>query len=213
MHALVKGATGEIGKQLIPLLSSHEKISKVTAIVRSDIEHSLPKVTYQVIDFAQLPSLSIPDTDVAFCCLGTTIKKAGSQQAFEKVDLDYVAEFAQMVKKNGAKQFHVVSASGANKTSFVFYNRVKGHMEEAIKKLAFDSTYVYRPALLDSERTEKRSGERVAIIVFRILNPLLRGRLKRFASISTKKVAQGMVDRIQQPEPGFHVIESESIYC
>lgn len=208
---MVIGATGEIGKQLIPLLTTLPAISKVTGMVRREVELSTSNLTYQVINFDEMQSISLPQVDVAFCCLGTTIKKAGSQSQFEKVDLDYVVDFAKLVFKNGAKQFHVVSASGANKTSFFFYNRVKGHMEEALKKIPFESTIVYRPSLLDSQRVEKRSGEKIAISLFRILNPLLIGPFKRYTSITTKKVAQGMVDRINHAHTGFQLIRSDEI--
>ena len=211
MHAVVIGATGEVGKELIALLINHSAIKNVTGLVRRPIDSSHTKLTYNVIDFDAMSSLPLDSFDIAFCCLGTTIKKAGSQQAFEKVDLDYVVEFAKYAYKSNASQFHVVSASGANKTSFFFYNRVKGHMEEAIKKISFQSTFVYRPALLDSNRIEQRSGEKIAIRIFRVINPLLRGPLKKFASITTRKVAQGMVNRINRAAPGFYIIRSDEI--
>jgi uncharacterized protein YbjT (DUF2867 family) len=211
MHALIVGASGEVGSALMSLLSSHHKIDKITSLVRRPSNLNVSKIMEQIIDFNDLSSLDNSEVDVAFCCLGTTMKKAGSKAAFEQVDLDYVIAFAKLAQRAGAKQFHVISASGADKTSMFFYNRVKGHMEEYVRQIGFDNTIIYRPSLLVSDRKEKRAGERFAIQLFKILNLFLLGPLKKFASISTKKVAAGMIRKMENPVPGVEIVLSDEI--
>ena len=211
MHVVITGATGEIGKCLLPLLLKDENINQITVFSRRTLAVEHQKLTVLIVDFNSLSSVNLAGADVGICCLGTTMAKAGSKSAFERVDFDYVVGFAKLMKANGASQFHVVSASGANKTSFFFYNRVKGAMEDEVRSLSFNTTCIYRPALLDSERTEKRSGERFAILLFRLINPLLIGPLKHFKSIKTKVVAAGIHARIVQPASGLHIIASGDI--
>ncbi len=211
MHVVLTGATGEIGKCLLPLLINEEQITKITVLTRRSLNVAHDKLTQRIIDFNQLSETKISDVDCGVCCLGTTMAKAGSKTAFEKVDFNYVVAFAKLLKQANANQFHVVSASGANKTSFFFYNRVKGVMEEEIRNIQFDTACIYRPSLLDSDRSEKRSGEKIAIKVFRLINPLFVGSLKRFKSIKTSAVAKGICNRIMKPPSGFHIIHSEVI--
>ncbi|MFT5725610.1 MAG: hypothetical protein ACI9JN_002736 [Bacteroidia bacterium] len=211
MHVLIVGSTGAIGKLLLQLLIDCEQVIQITTINRRITKVKHEKLTEVVTDFNKLSELDIGHTDVAFCCLGSTIKKAGSNSAFERVDLDFVVDFAKLSKRLIAAQFHVVSAAGASKSSLFFYNRVKGHMEEAIRQVGIKQTYVYRPSLLDSERTEKRKGERLAINLFRVLNAILVGPLRKYASIKTSKVAQGMLNNALNPQDGFHIIESDQI--
>ena len=211
MHVVITGATGEIGKCLLPLLIDENNITKITIVARRALDLDHPKLTQLITDFTQLSEAAIGDADCGVCCLGTTMAKAGSKTAFEQVDFDFVVAFAKLVKQSNATQFHVVSASGANKTSFFFYNRVKGAMEEEIRNILFNTACIYRPSLLDSNRTEKRLGEQIAIRVFRVLNPLFIGSLKRFRSIRTSQVALGIFNRIKQPPKGFHIVNSEVI--
>ena len=127
----------------------------VHALVRKATLQAHPKLSEHVIDFESLPKL--PKTDDAFCCLGTTIRKAGSQAAFRKVDFDYVLNFATAAKAAGAKRFFVVSALGANAKSGVFYNRVKGEMENALMAMNFESLHIFRP-VISAGRTRRCAG-------------------------------------------------------
>ncbi|MCY7388591.1 MAG: hypothetical protein LH481_11095 [Burkholderiales bacterium] len=125
----------------------------------------------------------LPKTDDAFCCLGATIRQAGSQAAFRKVDFDYVVNFATAAKAAGVKRFLFVSAIAANAKSGVFYNRIKGKMENALKAMNFESLHIFRPSFLVGERAEARVGERLGIAVFSALALLMigpaRGRFDR----------------------------------
>lgn len=211
MHVLIAGCTGEIGKQLLPILNEQTNIQHVTALVRRELDFGFQKVAPVKVDFDKLNETQLSKVDVAVCCLGSTMAKAGSKSAFERVDLDYVVAFANLAKQAGASQFHVISASGADKTSLFFYNRVKGIMEEEIRKMSFDTICIYRPSLLDSERSEKRKGERFAVLLFRLINPLFIGPFKRYKSIKTSRIASGVLSRVINPPNGIHVIESETI--
>ena len=135
--ALIAGATGLTGKHLLEFLLADARYASIHALVRKAALQPHPKLSEHVIDFESLPKL--PKADDAFCCLGITIKKAGSQASFRKIDFDYVLNFAAAAKAAGAKRFLVVSALGANAKSAVFYNRVKGETEDALKMMNFES--------------------------------------------------------------------------
>jgi len=128
-----------------------------------------------------------------YCCLGTTIKKAGSQDAFRRVDHDYVVALAQAAKQAGARRFLLVSALGANPRSHIFYNRVKGEVERDVSAVAFAAVHIFRPSLLLGERAESRPLERLGTLAFGVLAPLLVGPLRPYRPIAAEAVAQAMV--------------------
>ncbi|MEO8386128.1 MAG: NAD(P)H-binding protein [Betaproteobacteria bacterium] len=207
--ALVAGATGLTGKHLLELLLADTRYARVHALVRKAALPSHPKLSEHVIDFAALGKL--PKADEAFCCLGTTIKKAGSQAQFRKVDFDCVVNFASAAKAAGANRFLVVSALGANAKSAVFYNRVKGEMEAALSAMNFESLHIFRPSLLLGERAEARVGERLGIAVFTALAPLMIGPARRVRPVEAKAVAQGMMVAANADGLGIWVTESDEI--
>eukprot|EP00029_Vermamoeba_vermiformis_P009426 TRINITY_DN4691_c0_g1_i1.p1 TRINITY_DN4691_c0_g1~~TRINITY_DN4691_c0_g1_i1.p1 ORF type:complete len:227 (+),score=45.37 TRINITY_DN4691_c0_g1_i1:137-817(+) len=152
LRAIVVGGTGAIGKELVKELSENESFVKVTALVRRKPEAEISgKVESVVVDFDNLDEYkdAFKDKDVAFCCLGTTRKDAGSDAAFKKVDYTYATNFAQLAKDNGVKDFHLVSSVGASKSSWFLYPRTKGETEDYITKLEFPTLTIYRPGLLD----------------------------------------------------------------
>jgi len=207
--ALVAGATGLTGKHLLEFLLADERYASVCALVRKATLQAHPKLSEHVIDFESLGKL--PKADDAFCCLGTTIKKAGSQAAFRKVDFDTVINFAAAAKAAGAKRFLVVSALGANAKSSVFYNRVKGEMENALKAMNFESLHIFRPSFLLGERAEARVGERLGIAVFSALAPLMIGPARKIRPVEAKAVARAMVLAANGGVLGVEVIESDEI--
>src|SRR5690606_24320068 len=121
--------------------------------------------------------------DDVFCCLGTTIKKAGSQNAFRRVDYDYPVALGKLAKSAGAKRFLVISAMGADARSNIFYSRVKGQMEEALKKMEFPALHIFQPSLLLGKRDEFRLGEKAASVLAPAISPLLRGKMKKYKPI------------------------------
>ncbi len=170
--ALVAGATGLIGKYLLEELSKSSYYQKVYVLVRKP--GNTTGAEEIISDYESLVASSLPKeiTDV-FCCLGTTISKAGSQENFRKVDHEYVLKLAKLAKEKGARSFLVVSALGADPKSFVFYNRVKGEMEKDLEKIGFSFLGIFRPSLLEGEREEIRPGEVVGHLFAKVVNPLL----------------------------------------
>jgi len=211
MKAIIAGASGEVGKHLLNYLLEDIDYSEVVSLVRSNslVEHQ--KLNNQSINFDKISDLPAITADAIFCCLGTTIKKAGSQAAFEKVDYEYVVNLAKWAKQIGVKQLHVVSAMGADANSSVFYSKVKGRMETELQQIGITSTYIYRPSLLDSEREESRPAERIGIILFRLLKILFVGPLKKYASIKVQDVAKGMWQRSKAAKDGYFIVESDKI--
>jgi uncharacterized protein YbjT (DUF2867 family) len=211
--ALVIGATGLIGGYCLQNLLENSCYSEVIALVRKPVLTPHLKLEEVVTDFSNLDQLSSQlQADDVFCCLGTTIKKAGSQEAFKAVDYSLVVTIAEMMQRQGAQQFVVVSAMGASKDSAVFYNRIKGEMEDALIRLAFPCLKIVRPSLLLGARKEFRLGEKVAILLSPLLSPLLLGSLKKYKPVQARSVAHFMV-RIscEKPVTGVHVYESDMI--
>ncbi len=211
--ALVAGATGLIGSKIVHLLSEDDYYDEIIILLRKvDPLSNLPRVRGIIIDFQNLNEglKSINPTDV-FCCLGTTMKKAGNKEAFKLVDYKYPKELADVTHKNNAKTFLVVSSLGARSNSLFFYNRVKGEVEEALKKIGFQSLYIFRPSLLLGERQEKRLGEDVAKKMYAMLDKIFVGPLKKYSGIEASQVALSMMRMAKSDKPGIVVLESDEI--
>lgn len=196
--ALVIGATGLIGHQLVNLLLKSEHYSKIRVLVRKPMKFEHPKMAEYFYDFSE-PDAEIVQGDDVFCCLGTTMKKAGSKEAFIKVDHDYPLQIARTAKQNGATQYLIVTAMGADPGSTFFYNRVKGNIEEDLKKIGFAALHIFQPSLLLGGRDEKRLGEKIGEAVMRVFDPVMVGPLKKYRAIDSAKVAQAMVVAAQDP--------------
>jgi uncharacterized protein YbjT (DUF2867 family) len=204
--ALVAGATGLIGRQIVELLLADDDYSSVKVISRKplDMEHS--KLDNKLIDFDKLNEYTdYLKADDVYCCLGTTIKIAKTKEAFRKVDFDYPVTLANITSRQGASQFLLISALGANKNSSVFYNQVKGEVEEAVQQYSFKSVHVVRPSLLLGPRSEERSGEDAAKLFFKIFGFLVPVKYKAIESV---KVAKAMIAYAKQNVNGVHVHES-----
>jgi uncharacterized protein YbjT (DUF2867 family) len=211
--AIIAGATGLIGNQLLFNLIESDEYDKIIALVRKEISFHSPKLIQVIVDFdnLQLVQDNLKADDV-FCCLGTTIKKAGSQEEFKKVDYEYCLNLAKETHKNGSKNFFLVSALGANAKSKVFYNKVKGELEEAINKIEFKSFYTFRPSLLLGNRTEFRLGEKIMQIILKPISKLMVGSMKKYAAIESKFVAKAMYNAAQQNRKSYHILENDSIF-
>lgn len=211
--ALIAGATGLIGSHLLHLLLHNETYEQVIAIVRSPLPIKHPKLIEQVVDFDKLeenPSLFAVD-DV-FCCLGTTIKKAGSQEVMYRIDVDYPYTIATLAQQHGAKQFLLVSAMGANPSSSIFYSRMKGELEQKLSKLPFPSISIIRPALLLGERKEFRLGERLLAVVTKGTAWLMMRSLRKYKAIEGKKVAAAMFKISQMNKSGVHIYPNNQLH-
>jgi uncharacterized protein YbjT (DUF2867 family) len=207
--ALLAGATGLVGSQLLPLLLASGRYSKVTVLARSKPSITHAKLESKIVDFDKLDSLgSVLACDDVYCCLGTTMKEAGSRDAFRKVDYEYPVALARATRKLGASQYSLVSAVGANRNSRFFYNRVKGDVEDAISAIDFDSVHIYRPSLLIGPRKRQRAGELIGAAFGRLFSFLMRSRYKPIKSI---KVARAMIAYASRDEGGIYFHPSDTI--
>jgi uncharacterized protein YbjT (DUF2867 family) len=210
--ALLVGATGLVGRHCLGLLLEHPAYASVVTLGRRPAEQAHPRLTHHVVDFDRLEAHAglIRAHDV-FCCLGTTMKQAGSKEAFRKVDYHYPLSLASFAAANGAAQFLLVSALGADPGSMFFYNRVKGEAEAAVSALAFEGVYLFRPALLTGGRTEPRLGEQAGAAVLEAVGFLLRGPLARYQAIPGRDVAAAMVATAVRQPGGVRSIPSDEI--
>jgi len=158
--ALLLGATGETGKELLKMLVESAAIAKVVTVGRRAVEETSNKVEHKVIDFDNIKQFTeaFSNIDKAYCCLGTTRGKAG-KEGFIKVDYDYVLNSAELLKSQGCDEFHLLTSRGSNASSWFLYPSTKGKAEEAVRDLGFSNYSIYRPGLLLCEREEKRAGE------------------------------------------------------
>lgn len=207
VDAVVAGGTGLVGRALLAALAADPAYGRVTALSRRPFE-APPRVEVRVLDLAALEPEEMPPADVGFCCLGTTIKTAGSQEAFRAVDHDLVLRFARACHESGVGAFHVVSALGADPGSRVFYNRVKGETERDLAALGFATLGIYRPSLLLGEREEKRPGERVGIAVAKALRPLIPG---KYRGVPADVVARAMARAAKEGHSGVRIHESDEL--
>lgn len=206
--AAVFGSTGLISSHLIQLLSASNEYGKVYSFARRKPENQPKKIEH--IDFS-IDSIKIPtDIDTVFVCLGTTIKKAGTQEAFLKVDYDMVVEIAKQSKLSNVKRFIVVSSIGANPNTNNFYLKTKGRMEEAVKQQQLEYCGIVRPSLLLGKRNEFRFGEKVSIVLFKIFSFIFVGPLRKYKGIYAEDVAKGMI-MLARSAMGSVTIESNII--
>lgn len=208
--ALLVGATGLIGRQLLTKLLHVPYYDKVIVLTRNSLEMTHTKLTEIIFNFEK-PDASVVVADDVFCCLGTTIKKAGSKEAFKKVDLEYPLTIATLAKKNGAEKFLIVSSMGASEESYFFYNQVKGQVEQKLAALKFSTLHIFRPSLLLGNRQETRLGEKVGEMFSTLLKPFMIGWLKKYWAIDSAKVANAMLAFAKKSEKGVFVHESDSL--
>ena len=210
--ALLLGASGLVGGHCLGFLLEEPSYTRVIVLVRKALPVMHEKLVQYVVDFDELENLGncIPVDDVYYC-LGTTIKRAGTQEAFRKVDFDYTVKLAALAQHCGATQFLLVSSLGADAHSRIFYNRVKGDVEEAIRKIPFTACNIFRPSLLVGERKEHRTGEKAAAVLMKALKPVMTGLLTKYRSIQARDVAQAMVHIAQMDLQGVNIFESQRI--
>ena len=210
--ALVAGATGLVGQYLVDALLASPIFTTVRALSRRPLPEADPRLEIRVVDFDALTADPVPiEAHAAFCALGTTIKKAGSQEAFRRVDLEYPLAVARAARAGGAAHFLLVSALGADPDSSIFYNRIKGEVEQEILGLGYPSATIVRPSLLLGHRDESRPAERAAQIVLGALSPLMAGPLRRYRPVHARDVAKTLVRAAEQGGEGVRIIESDDI--
>jgi uncharacterized protein YbjT (DUF2867 family) len=210
--AIVIGATGLTGTHLVASLLQDPAFSKVKILIRQPWAHSRPKLESVIVDFDDTESLATAlQGDVLFCCIGTTIKKAGSQEKFRAVDYGIPVKCARIAHDQGVAQFALMSSIGANAHSRNFYLRTKGETEEAVQAVGFSGVYIFRPSVLIGSRKEFRLGEQVGKYLIQLFYFLLQGRWKKYRGIKAATVANAMIAAVKHADTGVSIFESDAI--
>jgi uncharacterized protein YbjT (DUF2867 family) len=200
--AIVAGATGMIGRECLELLLAHPAYARVIALVRRPLPIEHPKLESRELPFEELSRVPPPAADDAFCALGTTMRRAGSKEAFRRVDFEYATHFAYWVRGGGAKLMAVVSSVDADEDAGSFYLAVKGDMERGMREQRFPRLAIFRPSVLLGDRGEFRPAEVLMAGVLRAVSPLLRGGWARYRPIAASDVARAMIASAQGSDPG-----------
>lgn len=210
--ALLFGASGLVGGELLQCLLEADEYDRVIIIVRRDLGVSHPKLQQVISNFSDLTlHADIFAVNDVFCCLGTTVKKTPDQNEYKKIDVDYPLEIARLAKENQVQNYLIVSAMGADKHSRFFYNRLKGLLEDELMKIGLPGLHIFRPSLLNGARKEFRSGEKAAIVLSRIFIFLFVGPLRKYRPISATAVARGMYAAAQKNKTGSFIYNSDQI--
>jgi uncharacterized protein YbjT (DUF2867 family) len=204
--ALVAGSTGVIGSRLLRILLSAPEFGRVHALTRRALPADNPRLANRVVRFdtplePQLKGLQCTD---AFCCLGTTMRDAGSQAAFRAVDHDLVMQFARLAQSTGVERFVLVSSVGADASAKNFYLRVKGETEKALEALRFRSLEIMQPSLLLASRRDTRPLEMLAQPAMLVVGPLLQGKWSRYRAIAAEIVAAAMYGTVRSRRKGVY---------
>lgn len=209
MKALVLGATGAIGKDLVELLLQDNSVERVDIFVRREVSFSSEKLVTHVVDFDHPESWADQlQGDVLFSCLGTTIKAAGSQEAQWRVDYTYQYNAAKAAREQGVPTYVLISSVGANAKSGVFYTRMKGTLDDAVLALGFPSCHILRPTSLIRKGSD-RFGEKAGVAVLKALNAI--GLLRSLAPMPTEAVAAAMIRLAQSGRQGAEIITGQDI--
>ncbi|MBC2724611.1 oxidoreductase [Desulfosporosinus sp.] len=210
--ALLVGASGLVGGELLNCLLNGTEYSRVLIFVRKPTGLKHLKLEEHLIEFNNLPYYKeFFEVNDVFCCLGTTIKKAKSQAAFKKVDVEYPLELAKLAKEMKVEKFLVISSMGANPKSPVFYSRMKGLLEEELKMISIKSLHIFRPSLLLGDRKEFRMGESISAYLTKGISFIFIGPLKKYKPIDAKRVAKGMYKAAQSRSEGIFTYLSNEI--
>lgn len=212
--AVVAGATGMMGRQLVQLLLDDPAYQRIIVLVRRSMGISHPKLVEKQVFFDnlenELDASVLKNADV-YCTLGTTIKQAGTKEAFRKVDHAYPLALAKAAHQHGAASYIIVTAMWASEESRMFYTRVKGQLEQELLSLGLTRLVILRPSLVLGDREDESLGDRATDTIFRLIDPLLIGPLARMKAIQSKDVARAMVIMAHEGEAAVEVLESEMI--
>lgn len=208
--ALVLGATGLVGRHLLEQLLDDPRYGQVVAFSRRPLPVQHAKLRVELIDFDHPPAGKLRG-DELFCALGTTIRKAGSQEAQYRIDCTYPYELGKLARQNGVERYLLVSSIGADARSGNFYLRTKGDLEEKLKNLDFPSLAIARPSFLLGAREEFRLGEKIGIIFARLISPLLIGPLRKYRGIQAAQVARALIILANSDHHGIQILESDAL--
>lgn len=206
MHVAMIGASGLVGSEVLKKLLANQVVEKVTIITRRKLpidSNKLNQIVFNEINPSILGSLNL-NADSYFCALGTTIKKAKSKEAFKLVDYHLIYGFADLALRDKSNTLVVISALGANESSSIFYNKVKGEVERDIEALGIENTYFLRPSLLVGERKERRFLEGLGVTVFNLLSPFLPHSLMQKMGSRVEDIASKATECLLNPKKGNH---------
>ncbi|HEX2206180.1 MAG TPA: NAD(P)H-binding protein [Longimicrobium sp.] len=210
--ALLLGATGLVGGHVLDLLLDDPAYGRVVVLGRRPVDRSHPKLVQQLADLGRLDEhAALFAVDDVFCCLGTTIRAAGSREAFRRVDHDYVVDSARLAAAAGARRYLLVTAAGADSGSRFFYNRVKGDAESGVRAQPFEGVVILRPSLILGPRPERRPAEALAQRIAPALGVLMAGPLRRYRAVQAEAVARAMVRLAKERPRGARIVENDEI--
>lgn len=210
--AIVAGASGLVGDHVLRRLLAGGLYDRVVAFVRGPLNLTHRKLEQRTIDYERIGRMSaFPRAEDVFCCLGTTIRKAGTQEAFRKVDVEYVSHLAEVSVRAGSSQFLLVSSVGARAQSGNFYLHCKGEAEDLVRALPFKGIQIFRPSFLLGDRRDRRAGEAFGIAAARLFSLALIGPARRYRPIRADDVAKAMVAVSRESPPGLHVYEADAM--
>lgn len=208
MVVCISGATGLVGNELLIQNLNDAAVNHVFVLSRKPLDFEHQKCTWLETDFATLHEVSVPlSIDVAYCALGTTLKKAGSKEVQQQIDRDFVIDFAMKMQQSGCKSIGVISSLGANASSKNFYLRTKGEMEDGVTKSAISSINFIRPSVLIGPRKEVRFLEKFSMYLMLLLNPLFVGSWRKYRGITGIDVAQKIILLTKKMQPGVHFVD------
>ncbi|ASZ14384.1 oxidoreductase [Chitinophaga pendula] len=211
--AIIIGATGLTGSFLTSRLLQERQYANIRVLVRQPDLHPRQGLEIVIVDFENEPALAaaMKGADVVFCCIGTTIRKAGSQANFRKVDYDIPVRCARIAREQGIQQFLLMSSIGANANTRNFYLRTKGEAEQALLSTGIPAVHIFRPSVLLGPRKEFRLGETVGQLLIQVFYFLLQGSWRKYRAIKAATVAQAMINAAAKQETGPHIYESDAI--
>jgi uncharacterized protein YbjT (DUF2867 family) len=210
--ALLVGATGLVGGELLTILLEQDRYETVKVFTRKPLRVNHPKLKQIIVDFDNLYQYKEHlNVNEVYCCLGTTIKKAGSQAAFRKVDYEYPIDLVKIAEECKVEKFLIITAMGADKFSKVFYNRVKGEVEGELRNSSIRTLHIFRPSLLLGQREEFRFGEKLAIVLSPIFSLATVGSLRKYKPIQARNVAKAMFLSGQTQKTGLFIYSSNEI--
>jgi uncharacterized protein YbjT (DUF2867 family) len=211
--AIIFGASGLTGGNLLSLLLQSDDFGKVVSFGREKLDLDHPKLSQHLVDADTIDQHNeLIKGDVLFCCLGTTIRKAGSKAKFRQIDFEFPAKLIQIAENNNVPTFAVISSLGANAKSSNFYLRTKGEMEQALLQSAISSKVIVRPSIIFGNRKESRPAEAIGKLMMRFLGWMLVGPARKYRGIHAQTIAHSMIILALENKAGGRIVESDGLH-